>query len=75
MPFGPFLFYSTLGTTAWTAALAFAGRLLGREYEMEGTYLEPVSRIVLGDIAVAYAHRVMRWRRGDAEEAQAPAGA
>lgn len=69
MPFGPFLFYSTLGTTAWTAALAFAGRLLGHEYDEVSTYLEPVSWTVLGGIAVWYAYRVMRWRRGDADEA------
>jgi membrane protein DedA with SNARE-associated domain len=68
MPFGPFLLYSTLGTAMWTTALAVAGRLLGSRYDQVSTYLEPVSWAILAGIAALYVYRVVRWKRGDAEE-------
>jgi membrane protein DedA with SNARE-associated domain len=67
MPFVPFLLYSTVGTTLWTAALAYAGRLLGSQYEKVSTYLGPVSWVVLGAILILYIYRVITWKRGDEE--------
>lgn len=60
MPLAPFLAYSAAGTVLWTAALAYAGRLLGANYQRVSAVLEPVSWAVLGAVALAYVVRVVR---------------
>lgn len=61
-PFVPFLLYSAAGTVLWTGALAFAGRMLGSQYDKVSAYLEPVSWIGLAAIVAWYLYRVMRWK-------------
>jgi len=59
---GPFLFFSALGTTAWSTALATAGYLLGSNYHAVAAYLNPIANVVIGAIAVIYLYRVATWR-------------
>src|SRR5690606_7034852 len=61
---GPFLLFSAIGTTIWSAALAIAGHMLGDNYHAVSEYLNPVANVVIGAIVLAYLYRVMTWRRG-----------
>ena len=54
MPLAPFVIYSTLGTTAWVMILTFLGFMLGEKYELVEQYLDPVSKIVLVFLIVAF---------------------
>lgn len=54
MPLAPFVIYSTLGTTAWVMLLTFLGFMLGEKYELVEQYLDPVSKIVLVFLIVAF---------------------
>ncbi len=58
MPVAPFLAYTIAGTTAWTAALAYAGRFLGSRFEDIDRYLGPATWIVIGLAVAVYAYRV-----------------
>lgn len=60
MPLAPFLAYSATGTVLWTAALAYAGRLLGANYQRVSVVLEPVTWVILGGVVVLYVLRVIR---------------
>ena len=60
MPIGSFLIYSTLGTTAWVMLLTFLGYVLGDNYELVEQYLDPVSKIVLVVVTVAFVVWVVR---------------
>ena len=66
MPLVPFLLYTTLGTAIWTAALAWAGRLLGDHYDRVATYVGPASWVVAGLLAVAAAVWWLRRKRSAA---------
>ncbi|BAU13833.1 alkaline phosphatase-like protein [Leptolyngbya sp. NIES-3755] len=62
----PFLVYSTIGTTIWTFALTFAGYQLGKanlDYRLVDEYLAPVSKIVLGALAIAFIVWLIRHRK------------
>jgi len=61
MPLGQFLLWTTLGTVIWTAALTYAGYLLGDNYDKVGQYLKPISTAVVVALAVMIA--VWFWRR------------
>jgi len=61
----PFVLYSAVGTVLWTTALAYAGRLLGGNYEKVGRYLDPVVWVLLSAFLVAYVVRLVRWRRSE----------
>ena len=58
----PFLFWSTLGTAGWTTMLAVAGYLLRDEYEKVGTYVNPVSDMILAGLVLTYLYRVFTWK-------------
>jgi membrane protein DedA with SNARE-associated domain len=60
MSFCRFLIYSAAGTLIWTAALTFAGHLLGNNYELVSEYLGPVSTGVFAAIAAWYVYRLIR---------------
>jgi membrane protein DedA with SNARE-associated domain len=53
MSFLPFMFYSTLGTVAWVSLLTYAGYILGANYKVVDTYIDPISKIVVVVIAIA----------------------
>lgn len=57
-----FLVYTTLGSLAWTSALAFAGHALRDEYEAVAHWLDPVTNVVVGAIVLTYVYRVVTWR-------------
>lgn len=59
----PFLFWSTLGTLAWSSMLAGAGYALGDDYGMIGRYLNPVSNVILALLVGGYLYRVVTWKR------------
>ena len=61
--FPVFLFYTTLGSAIWTASLAWAGRLLGRNYEQVEHVVGPVSTAVVVGIIVMLVVRGLRNRR------------
>jgi membrane protein DedA with SNARE-associated domain len=53
MNLGKFLLYSAIGMGVWAGALAWAGHLLGKNYEKVERYVGPVSYLVFAAIAVA----------------------
>ena len=57
-----FLIWSTIGTAGWTALLASAGWLLGRNFRNIEDFVGPISLVVIGGIIVAYLWRVITWR-------------
>lgn len=63
MPILPFLLWSTLGTGAWTAVLAYAGYRLGTRYGDVAGYVSPVATGVLVLVVALYLWRVATWRR------------
>lgn len=63
MKLGPFLFFSALGTTVWSTALAFAGHVLGENYRAVSDYLNPVANVIIGVAVIAYLYRIATWRR------------
>lgn len=60
MGFGRFLCYTAAGSAVWTALLAAAGYALGANFGRVEKYLDPVSWVVFGLIAVLYVVRVVR---------------
>lgn len=63
MSFLPFLLYSAVGTSLWTTALAYAGRLLGSQFHQVDRYLGPIAWAVIAASVVAYVYRVVQIRR------------
>lgn len=57
-----FLFWSTVGTAGWSTALAAAGYLLGRNFEITHI-LGPLSSAVIALIVAAYVWRQLTWRK------------
>jgi membrane protein DedA with SNARE-associated domain len=63
-----FLIWSTIGTTAWSSALAFAGYVLGTQFENINKVLGPVSSAIIAVIVLAYVWRQLTWRKRHPEE-------
>ena len=60
-----FILYSTLGMFVWTFALAYAGHLLGKNYDKVSKYLGPTTYILVGVAGVVVLGVVLeRHRRG-----------
>jgi membrane protein DedA with SNARE-associated domain/uncharacterized membrane protein YkvA (DUF1232 family) len=59
MPLAPFLFYSSLGSLLWTAALTAAGYVLQSNYRLVGDYLDQASKIIIGLIVLIYLWRLV----------------
>lgn len=68
MPLGSFLFWTTLGTTIWTSMLAMAGYLLESQYEVVESYVDPVSKIIVGLIVLVYAYRFVTYKASPARD-------
>ncbi|WP_151639306.1 DedA family protein [Noviherbaspirillum aerium] len=58
-----FLLYSTAGSMIWTGLLTAAGVALKDQYEMVATYVDPVTKTVLGLIVAVYLYRLVTYRR------------
>jgi membrane protein DedA with SNARE-associated domain len=63
MPLGRFLFFSSIGTAAWTALLALLGFALGSQYGRVGEWIDPISIGIVVLIAVIYVWRVVTFPR------------
>ena len=63
MPLPKFLLYTAAGTAIWSGVLAYAGRLLGKNYARVETWLGPVTYVVIVALVIAYVVRVIRLRR------------
>lgn len=63
MPLWAFVGSTALGSAVWTAALAGAGFALGSRFKQVGQWLDPVTWVVLGGLALAYGWRVVRWKK------------
>lgn len=47
MPMLPFLVLTTLGSAIWTTLLAYAGYVLGANYEQVAEFISPISKVVV----------------------------
>ncbi len=47
MPMLPFLVLTTLGSAIWTTLLAYAGYVLGANYEQVAEFISPISKLVV----------------------------
>ncbi len=59
MPILPFLVYSTIGTTLWVGLLTYAGFALGQNYKLVEEYLDPISKIVVITVILAFVSFVI----------------
>jgi membrane protein DedA with SNARE-associated domain/uncharacterized membrane protein YkvA (DUF1232 family) len=59
MPLAPFLFYSSIGSLLWTAALTAAGYVLEANYRLVGDYVDRASKIIIGLIVLTYLWRLV----------------
>ena len=58
-----FLFYTAVGAGIWTAALAYAGYILGTNFRQVGEYLDVATYIVFGTIIIFYLWRVFNYKK------------
>ena len=63
MPLLPFLAYTTAGSLIWIGGLAALGWVLEANYDRVVVWLDPLTWVVIGAIAGAYAWRVVRQAR------------
>jgi membrane protein DedA with SNARE-associated domain len=61
MPLAPFLFWSAVGTLAWSGVLLGAGYLLQSQYEQFKVAVEWVTRSVVAALVAFYLWRVARF--------------
>jgi membrane protein DedA with SNARE-associated domain len=66
-----FLFWSTLGTAAWSGLLAAAGYVLGSQFERIDEVLGPISSVIVVAIILFYVWRQLTWHRRHRPEARA----
>lgn len=59
----PFLLYSTIGTAAWSALLAFAGQQLGQRYTDVGTFVQWMTYVVIVMLVLSIGWWVIQKRR------------
>jgi membrane protein DedA with SNARE-associated domain len=64
-----FLFFTTLGSSLWTTALASAGYVLGSNFHEIERYFDPFTYIVFGAIIALYLWRVLRKEKSVTDEA------
>ena len=58
-----FILFTAVGDAAWNGGMMMAGYLLKSRYAQVADYLEPVATTVLMIVALAYAARILRWKR------------
>ena len=68
MRFRSFFVASTIGTAGWTAALAFAGYVMGQRYDHINDLMGPISTVILVALLVGYVYRV--WTHRDSNPAE-----
>lgn len=60
MPMASFLLWSAAGSLLWCTALTAAGYLLDSAYDRVADWIDPVSKVILGAVVLAYLWRVVR---------------
>src|SRR5436309_1754181 len=60
MPFGRFTFFTTLGVLPWCFGLAWAGYVLGQNWDTIDTYMRPIGYAIAGAIVVGLAVWIVR---------------
>ncbi len=63
MPLLTFIAYTVAGSLVWTSVLAGAGYLLQKNYSDVMGYVDPVSKAIVGLIALVYVYRVITYRK------------
>lgn len=64
MPFWKFLGLTAVGTLAWTALLAWAGWLLGANFQQVSEWLGPVANVVIGGLVLVWLVGIVRqWQQ------------
>lgn len=58
-----YMLYSTIGSLLWASLLAGAGYVLEAKYETVAEYLDPVSKAIVGILAVTYLYRLATYRK------------
>lgn len=63
MNMAAFLAYTAAGSALWITLLAWLGYLLSARFQKVGEYLDPISNVILGSMALWYAVRVIRHKK------------
>lgn len=63
MPLLPFLALSTAGSLIWIGFLTAAGYILEANYKAIATYLDPVTKVIIGLIVAIYLYRLATHRK------------
>ena len=63
-----FLFWSAIGTAAWSALLALAGYALGQSFERVEDVIGPASSAIVVAILLFYLYRQATWHRRHRED-------
>jgi len=62
MPAWQFFGFSLIGMVVWNTALAGAGYLLADHYHLIEAWLDPLTWVILGGVALLYLYRLVTWR-------------
>ncbi len=73
MKHAPFLFYSFLGTSIWTAFLTGLGYFLGSQYDKVSEWLNPVTTAIIVGALLLYVYRLITGKGTMEDEAQSEA--
>jgi membrane protein DedA with SNARE-associated domain len=60
MSFIPFIIYSTAGSIIWVTLLTYAGYILGENYQTVGTYIKPISTVILVAIIAGFIYWIIK---------------
>jgi membrane protein DedA with SNARE-associated domain len=61
MPLGKFLLYTTAGSAIWSGVLAYAGMVLGQNWEQVAQFMEQYSDMVYGVMGIFAAALIGYW--------------
>ncbi|WP_418320305.1 DedA family protein [Piscinibacter sakaiensis] len=62
MAFGRFLFWSAIGSAAWSGLLALLGSTLGSHYKEVASWMNPVTTLIVVGVVVSYIYRVVSFK-------------
>lgn len=68
MPFGRFLFFSTLGTVLWSGLLIYAGYALEDKYQTVASYVSTATNIIFAGIIVLYFYKLWKFKKPETEQ-------
>lgn len=62
---GRFLLFTTIGSGLWAAMLTAAGFVLEDQYSRVAQWIDPVAKLALAALVLAYLYRVVTFRRAE----------